>query len=145
MTTPDTGMEVVEIGARAAYAENDWWRSLAHDDDGQGRYAEMNGVRMRAVEWEELDADDRDSRLKEMRTALTAIEASGRWKLVPVEPVPEGAANYADIALQDAQIEHYSGGHKIWIYDDALFAKSLAGNGFAIVSLSASPKTGGGG
>lgn len=77
--------DLVEIGAKGAYAENDWWRSVAHDDDGKGRYQEMNGVRMRVVEWHELDADDRDSRLKELRAALIAIEKAGH-RIVPVEP-----------------------------------------------------------
>ena len=84
--------DLVEIGAKGAYAENDWWRSVAHDDDGKGRYQEMNGVRMRAVEWHELDADDRDSRLKEARAALTAIEKAGHrislaWQ--PIETAPK--------------------------------------------------------
>jgi len=80
--------DLVEIGAKGAYAENDWWRSVAHDDDGKGRYQEMNGVRMRAVEWRELDADDRDSRLKEARAALTAIEKAGH-RIVPKQPTDE--------------------------------------------------------
>ena len=45
-------------------------------------------------------------------------------------------AAYCDIALQDAQVEVEDNGEKIWLYDDTLFDKSLAGNGFKIVPVS---------
>jgi hypothetical protein len=57
-----------EIVARAMYAANGWWRSPRENDDGKGRY--HHGLR--AVEWEELDADERGGRIRDAAVALAA-------------------------------------------------------------------------
>lgn len=49
------------------------------------------------------------------------------------EAAPHAA--YCDIAMQDAQIEVMDNGERIWMYDDALFDKSLAGNGWKVVPV----------
>ena len=48
-------------------------------------------------------------------------------------------AAYCDIALQDAQIEVVDNGERLWMYDDALFDKSLAGNGYKVVPVGELP------
>ena len=85
MTAKDDSMELVELMARAAYTANCWWRKVGEDDDRRGRYRNTGSIIFRAVEWENLDDDQRDQKRKEMNAALTAIEASGR-RIVPVEP-----------------------------------------------------------
>ena len=49
------------------------------------------------------------------------------------ESAPHAA--YCDLALQDAQVQESDKGELIWSYDDALFDKSLAGNGYEIVPV----------
>lgn len=49
------------------------------------------------------------------------------------ESAPHAA--YCDIAIQDAQVEITDKGERIWSYDDALFDRSLAGNGYKIVRI----------
>lgn len=66
-------MTKIEQVARAVYASNDWWRIVAADDDGKGRYRDLTGSRMRAVEWFELDADERKQRLRDARAAIEAM------------------------------------------------------------------------
>jgi hypothetical protein len=68
MSNPDDAREVVEIGARAIAGEIDCVDWTAPDNT-------MSHA-------ERLDAIARDA----ARAILTAIEASGRWKIVPVEP-----------------------------------------------------------
>ena len=48
-------------------------------------------------------------------------------------------AAYCDIALQDAQIEVMDNGERLWTYDDALFDKSLAANGYKVVPVGELP------
>ncbi len=65
---------VVEEVAQTVYARNDWWSIVRADDDGKGRYALRGGANMRAIEWNELDADERDQRCRDARTAIEAYE-----------------------------------------------------------------------
>lgn len=65
--------DMIERVARAIYARNDWWRVVGAGDDGKGRYADRAGARMRAVEWAELDADEREQRLRDARAAIEAM------------------------------------------------------------------------
>lgn len=64
---------MAERVARGVYAKNGWWRIVADDDDGKGRYDTKGGARMRAVEWSELEPDEIDSRLKDARAAIEAM------------------------------------------------------------------------
>lgn len=66
---------------------------------------------------------------------LAHLEAEG-MAVVPVGALKAGVANYADIALQDAMEEVEDGGHKIHVYRDDLFLKSMEGNGFRVVPAS---------
>lgn len=71
--TPDTGMELVEILARAICEE-----LFTGPDEGCAPYAHP------------LSLEDARERMKARALkGITAIEASGRWKLVPVEPTEE--------------------------------------------------------
>jgi hypothetical protein len=79
--------DMVEFLARAQYVANSWWRAVKDDDDGLGRYKMHGDVRLRALEWEHLDADEQDDFLQSARAIITAIEASGR-RIVQVEPTP---------------------------------------------------------
>lgn len=83
---------MIEAVARAVFAENGWWRVVLDHDDGKGRYSDMAGTRMRAVEWEEIDAEERDSRLREARAAIAGHEAAlseSGFVIVPREPTEE--------------------------------------------------------
>ncbi len=73
--------------------------------------------------------------------ALIALQAEG-MAVVPAGPPKEGVANYADIALQDAMEEIVDNGHKIFVYRDDLFLKSMEGNGFRIFPASPYGKAG---
>ena len=57
------------------------------------RWRNGNNFQDRVPEWADLDQDDRDAWLTEMRENFAAIEAAG-YRLVPVEPTDEmwGAA-----------------------------------------------------
>ena len=119
--------ELVEIIAReVARSRNP---SMA---DGKHWTTEVAHYRKMAAQYGATYEDGRSTitdAFREARLCLTALEAKGYGIIGPKR---DGVANYADVALQDAQVEHYSGGEKIWIYDDALLLKSLAGNGFSI-------------
>lgn len=65
--------DMVEKVARGVYAENGWWREVQPDDDGRGRYMTKAGMHMRAIEWDELEAAERASRLCEARAAIEAM------------------------------------------------------------------------
>lgn len=75
--------ELVEIAARGAYAACEWWRLVGSDDDGKGRYKTFGLERMRAVEWGELDEDDRTANREAARASLVALAAKG-YAVVPV-------------------------------------------------------------
>lgn len=64
---------MVERVARAVYAENDWWQVLKPEDDGKGRYRDGLDFKLRAVEWEELESDERKDRLSAAIAAITAM------------------------------------------------------------------------
>lgn len=81
----DSMSEVVERLARAVYARNGWWRLIKDDDDGRGRYHDSGDTRLRAVEWEELSAEERVQHLLDIRAALDELSAMG-LVVVPVEP-----------------------------------------------------------
>ena len=127
--------ELVEIGIDAAVVAHE----AATEAFSWRAYEDQDGVEIRETEHGKVvfsghvDAcqafEDRERLKAALRAALTALEAKGYGIIGPKR---DGVANYADVALQDAQVEHYSGGEKIWIYDDALLLKSLAGNGFSI-------------
>lgn len=100
--TPDQEREgmtsMVEKVARAVYAENGWLRIVADDDDGKGRYREASKTcdRMRYVEWEELDADDKDSRLREARAAIAALRepTEAMWEAGQTQIVERSDSEY---------------------------------------------------
>lgn len=86
-----------------------------------------------------VDADFSDA--VEIALAGHGYKAGPTWSPTPKEwdgrSIGESAphAAYCDVALQDAQIEITDKGERIWSYDDALFDKSLAGNGYKIVRI----------
>jgi hypothetical protein len=89
--------DMVDFLARAQYAANSWWRAAKDDDDGLGRYKMHGDVRLRAIEWEHLYADEQDDFLQSARAILTAIEASGR-RIVPVDPKSRARELWEDAA-----------------------------------------------
>lgn len=64
----DDSMEVVEIGARALHVD-----------------------KLPEISWEEADELWQNDQRGHVRAILTAIEASGRWKIVPVEALRDEA------------------------------------------------------
>lgn len=66
-------MTKTEQIARAIYAANNWWSAVKESDDGKGRYDNRGGIRMRAVEWEQLDEDERVQRLRDARIAIETM------------------------------------------------------------------------
>lgn len=96
MTTYD---KLAEIAARGAYASDGWWRHAGDNDDGKGRYKMHGDVRLRAVEWDQLDADEHEDYLQQARAALAAINAAG-YAFVPIKATEEmiAAGLEADIA-----------------------------------------------
>lgn len=95
---------LAEIAARGAYASDGWWRHAGDNDDGKGRYKMHGDVRLRAVEWDQLDADEQEDYLQQARAALTALTTSG-YAIVPVEPTKDMqiAGLQADTRLFDGQ------------------------------------------
>jgi hypothetical protein len=69
--------EVVERLAKAVYARNGWWRIVSENDDGNGRYRNTGEHRMRAVEWSDLDADERGQMLLDATAAMQELSAMG--------------------------------------------------------------------
>lgn len=88
--------DLVEIVARGVYADAGWWRPIKANDDGRGRY--RNGFR--AVEWDDLDEEERAGLLRDAQSALTAIEKAGH-RIVPAKvwPYPSFTLNQIDEAV----------------------------------------------
>jgi hypothetical protein len=78
--------EMAEVAARGAYAANGWWRSVLPDDDGKGRYQNIKGALCRAVEWGELEPEDREEAIQNTYHGLLALIEAGLVFMPP--PVP---------------------------------------------------------
>ena len=72
---------------------------------------------------------------------LRALPAPAQPKEWNGRSIGESAphAAYCDIAMQDAMVEITDKGERLWSYNDELFDKSLAGNGYTIVRIDDAP------
>lgn len=77
--------DLAEVAARGTYAKNGWWRPVTPGDDGKGRYRDGGTMTFRAVEWDDLDDEERGGLILDAHNALAAIEKAGH-RIVPVEP-----------------------------------------------------------
>lgn len=78
--------EMATTAARGAYAQNGWWRSAFPDDDGTGRYQDIHGVKCRAVEWDEMNPEDREELVQNAYHGLLALISAGWVFVAPTAP-----------------------------------------------------------
>jgi len=69
----DPSEATVERVARGVFTENGYWRYIGGSARGGASSPRTHPEHWQSVAWEETDADDRDSRLKEARAAIAAL------------------------------------------------------------------------
>lgn len=81
-STPSDELKAAEVAARAVYAANGWWRERRADDDGKGRYRDGGTMIFRAVEWDDLDDEERADLIRDAGIAINAALTSSRREVL---------------------------------------------------------------